>query len=72
MQTPTNTQEVYLPDHVYHALKAKLQKLASEPFEECGTDPETEIVAALGEIGNIWPVSVLDDPEREEKVPAAA
>lgn len=72
MQATTNTQEIYLPDHIYHALKAKLEKLVSERFEECGTDAETEIVAALGEIGNIWPVSVLDDPEREEKVPEAA
>lgn len=60
MQATTNTKEVYLPDHIYRALKAKLEKLVSEPFEECGTDPETEIVSALGEIGNIWPVSVLN------------
>lgn len=66
MQATTNTQEVYLLDHVYHALKAKLEKLVSEPFDECGTDPETEIVAALGEIGNIWPASVLDDAQVAE------
>ncbi len=66
MQTTNNTREIYLPDHVYDALKAKLEKLVSETFEECGTDPETEIVAALGEIGNIWPMSVLDDEEDAE------
>lgn len=66
MQATTNTQEIYLPDHIYHALKAKLEKLVSEPFEECGTDPETEIVTALGEIGKIWPVSVLDEAQVAE------
>ncbi|NVO55088.1 hypothetical protein HW561_04695 [Rhodobacteraceae bacterium B1Z28] len=66
MQATTNNQETYLPDHVYHALKAKLEKLVSEPFEECGTDPETEIVTALGEIGNIWPLSVLDEAQVAE------
>ncbi|WP_377191022.1 hypothetical protein [Ruegeria meonggei] len=66
MQAHPNTQEIYLPDHIYHALKAKLEKLVSEPFEECGTDPETEVVTALGEIGNIWPVSVLSDAQIAE------
>lgn len=67
--TPTQ-EEVYLPDHIYHALKAKLEKLVTEPFEECGTDPEAEIVSALGEIGNIWPASVLDEAQVEEVIAA--
>lgn len=29
-----------------------------------GTDPETRVVAALGELGGIWPRSVMDDVER--------
>ena len=66
VQAPNNPQEIYLPDHIYHALKAKLQTLVAQPFEECGTDPETEIVTALGEIGNIWPVSVLDNVQIAE------
>ncbi|SLN62189.1 hypothetical protein PEL8287_03386 [Roseovarius litorisediminis] len=54
---------IYLPDHVYRALKSKLSKMVAERFEKHGTDPETEVVIALGEIGNIWPEFVRDDAE---------
>jgi len=56
-------QSIYIPDHIYDALKTKLTQMVAEPFEKYGTDPETEVVSALGEIGNIWPEFVLDDAE---------
>ena len=59
----SENKSIYLPDEVYQALKAKLAQMVAEPFEKGGTDPETEVVTALGEIGNIWPASVQDDAE---------
>lgn len=55
MPKSIETQSIYIPDHIYTALKAKLTQMVAEPFERYGTDPETEVVSALGEIGNIWP-----------------
>lgn len=64
VQTTNNTREIYLPDHVYDALQEKLARLVEEDFGECsgqrGTDPTSVVADTLGEIGNIWPVSVLD------------
>lgn len=54
MDASVEPAEVYLPDAVYEELKAKLVQLAAEPFENFGTDPATEVVTALGEIGGVW------------------
>ena len=56
-------QSIYIPDHIYTALKTKLTQMVAEPFDRAGTDPETVVVSAVGEIGNIWPEFVLDDVE---------
>ena len=37
--------------------------MVAEPFDRAGTYPETEVVSALGEIGNIWPEFVRDDAD---------
>ena len=57
----------YPQDHVYHALKERLVKMIVEPFDMEGTDAETEVVTALGEIADMWPVSVKDDSEDDEE-----
>lgn len=59
-------REIYLDNETFHALKDRLVKLVAEPFELEGTFPATEVVTALGEIGNIWPESVMDDAGIEE------
>lgn len=61
--TTTNDTPIYLKDDIYHALKAKLAQMVSENFDKFGTDPDTEVVMALGEVGNIWPEFVRDDAE---------
>ncbi len=61
----TEPKDVYLPDHIYHAMKDKLAKMIAEPCEKGVADPDTEVVRALGEIGGIWPRSVLDDEDRD-------
>jgi hypothetical protein len=58
MQTPADT---YITDDAYHTLKAELEHLIAMPFVH---DPETEVVRILGEVGGVWPQSVLDDTER--------
>jgi hypothetical protein len=57
------TTSQYLADDVYEALKTKLTKLITAPFAKFGIDPETEVIMALGEIGDIWPASVLEHAE---------
>lgn len=56
MQNPTDT---YIADADYHALKNALVQMVAQPFDHAGTDAETEVVRALGEIGGVWPVSVI-------------
>lgn len=60
MKELTEAAPVYLNDATYKRLKATLTRLVAEPFDREGTDPETEVVAALGEIGGIWPETVRD------------
>lgn len=62
MQTPTDT---YLTDATYHALKNALVQMVAQPFEGAGTDAQTEVVRALGEIGGVWPQSVMGDAEHD-------
>ncbi|UWR59104.1 hypothetical protein [Phaeobacter inhibens] len=59
------TAEHYLPDETYEALvKALTDKMGFQNHPlVCA---RTEFVTALGEIGNIWPASVLDDVEIAE------
>lgn len=65
MQAPT---DIYIDDQTYTALRAELGHLiAAQPH-----DADTAIVTALGEIGGVWPRSVMDDAEREEKISDAA
>lgn len=61
MSNAIETQSIYLPDQIYDALKTKLVAMVANNFDHCGTDAETEVVTALGEIGNIWPEFVLGD-----------
>lgn len=60
----TTPADTYVTDATYHALKSALARLVAQPFDREGTDPETEVIAALGEVGGIWPQSVMDDAER--------
>ncbi len=59
---PTTT-DAYLLDDRYRALLEALAAAKADPATgkiEPGCFPEI-----LGEIGGIWPASVLDDPERD-------
>lgn len=58
MKELTEAAPVYLDDATYKRLKATLAHLVAEPFDREGTDPDTEVAAALGEIGGIWPETV--------------
>lgn len=60
MQAPTTPTDTYLDDKTYAALRAELTHLIALPLVH---DPDTEIVRILGEIGGIWPQSVMDDAE---------
>jgi hypothetical protein len=53
MPTPVDT---YLDDDTYAALRAELGRLIALPLMH---DPDTEVVRVLGEIGGVWPQSVL-------------
>ena len=55
MQTPTDT---YLDDQTYAALRAELGRLIATQYAH---DPDTELVRVLGEVGGIWPQSVVAD-----------
>lgn len=63
MNASTAAAPVYLDNETYQRLKAALAALVAQPFEREGTDPETEVVFALGEVGGIWPEFVRDDAE---------
>lgn len=64
MQAPTIPTDTYLDDKTYAALRAELTHLIALPLVH---DPDTEIVRILGEIGGIWPQSVMDDAEVARK-----
>lgn len=57
MQAPTDT---YITDETYHTLKDELAHLIALPLVH---DPETEVIRILGEVGGVWPQSVMDDAE---------
>lgn len=63
MTAPIELTEIYLDDTTYARLKDRLAQMVAEPFEREGTDAETEVVRALGEIGGVWPEFVRDDAE---------
>lgn len=52
-----NSVDTYIADADYHALKNALVQMVAQPFDRAGTDAETEVVRALGEIGGVWPES---------------
>ncbi len=55
------TADHYLPVDVYRAL---IEALAATKADPASGELEPHcFVEALGEIGGIWPASVLDDPE---------
>ena len=58
MQAPA--VDTYIDDHTYAALREELAELVATPFV---FDQHSEIVRILGEIGGIWPRSVMDDAE---------
>ncbi|MDE4173675.1 hypothetical protein PXK01_05885 [Phaeobacter sp. PT47_59] len=62
--TTTQPTDTYIDDETYAALRAELLRLVAEQ----PVHPEVEIVRILGEVGGVWPRSVLDDAEREEKI----
>lgn len=56
-------REIYIAPGQYQALLSSLMNLKpANPFG--GTVEEGDIMVALGEGANIWPASVLDDPDR--------
>lgn len=57
MQAPADT---YIDDATYAALRAELGHLIALPLVH---DPDTEVVRILGEVGGIWPHSVIGDGE---------
>lgn len=58
-------RDTHLPDEVYAALKQKLAQLVENRDQIApGLDAESAVVHVLGEVGNVWPVSVLSDPQR--------
>lgn len=61
MNAPIEPTEIYLSNTTYAQLKAALTQLVAEPFERGGTDAETEVVRALGEVGGVWPEFVKED-----------
>lgn len=63
MNSANEATPVYLHDPTYQRLREALTELVAQPFEREGTDPETEVVLALGEIGGVWPEFVRDDEE---------
>ncbi|NDW43668.1 hypothetical protein [Ruegeria sp. PrR005] len=68
MQAQTAPVDTYLDDATYARLRAELVRLISEqPY-----DSDTAVVTALGELGGVWPLSVREDAEREEKIADAA
>lgn len=66
MQTPTDT---YITDKTYATLRAELMHLIALPLVH---DLDTEVVRILGEIGGIWPRSVMDDAEKNQNTPVLA
>uniref|UniRef100_UPI003B51D084 hypothetical protein n=1 Tax=Roseovarius indicus TaxID=540747 RepID=UPI003B51D084 len=61
MNAPIERPEIYLSNTTYAQLKAALSRLVADPFEREGTDAETEVVRALGEVGGVWPEFVKED-----------
>lgn len=55
----------YLPTHTYAALIEALASTKADPAT--GKIEPRCFIEALGEIGGIWPDSVLDDPEHDVK-----
>lgn len=53
------TADTYIPDSVYDALVERLVLLVQEPLEHAAGDAQTQVSAALGEIGGVWPEEVL-------------
>ncbi|SEO30608.1 hypothetical protein SAMN04490248_103257 [Salinihabitans flavidus] len=33
----------------------------AQPFEREGSEAKTEVICTLGEVGGVWPQSVMDD-----------
>ncbi|MDO6521290.1 hypothetical protein Q4578_06810 [Shimia thalassica] len=60
MQAPTYT---YITDTTYHTLNDELAHLIAMSFVH---DPETEVIRILGEVGGVWPQSVMDDVEAQK------
>ncbi|OWU84471.1 hypothetical protein ATO6_12320 [Oceanicola sp. 22II-s10i] len=54
------TPDTYIPDTIYDRLVDTLARLIEAPFEPAGTDAKTEVIAALGEIGGVWPEGALN------------
>lgn len=37
------------------------RKVMAQPFEREGSEAKTEVICTLGEVGGVWPQSVMDD-----------
>ncbi|SEP73369.1 hypothetical protein SAMN05428969_0666 [Devosia sp. YR412] len=57
-----NTTETYLPNTTYNDLAEALRMLRPDPTT--GQIERHQIAVILGEIANVWPASVLDEPAR--------
>ena len=58
----TQTRPAYIPTQAYRALVKALAEPTAGPLL---IDAETRVKMALGEIANLWPACLLDDPEVE-------
>lgn|GEM_PF-6863884 len=51
-------------DGVYTRPVERLEKSIAEGPEFHGTDAQTEIVTAFGDLAGIWPAGILSNPQR--------
>lgn len=60
--------DTYLPDEAYEELVGRLERLVIDPSPLEGTDARSEVIMLLGELGGLWPVSVLEDQKADAAV----
>lgn len=58
-----NVQDLYPSNETYSRLVEALATLQDKPCPVTGRVEPYQIIEVLGEVGGIWPASVLDDPE---------
>ncbi len=53
------TFDTYIPDEIYNAMLSKLAAMATESRDYTGWCARSAVVEVLGEVGGIWPQSIL-------------